>query len=90
MTPEELVRYGYYWCPGAPIDEVPQERRRDPTDPYCPSWCPYQCTGQWKRGECLIRIPAVTKQIYGQYLRQGRERQLSEMSQSERAALEGE
>jgi hypothetical protein len=45
-----------------PAELAPNERR-DPTDPYCPKWCRYACTGAWMAGQCLIRIPEATKAI---------------------------
>ena len=63
MTPEEGKRYGYEWIPGHKPEELKDRERRTPSDPYCPFWCPYQCTGDWKNGHCLIRIPEATKEI---------------------------
>jgi hypothetical protein len=50
-----------------PVATKPAElalyERRDPVDPYCPKWCQYACTGAWRTGRCLIRIPEATKAI---------------------------
>jgi hypothetical protein len=45
-----------------PAELAPNERR-DPANPYCPKWCRYACTGAWRTGQCLIRIPEATKAI---------------------------
>jgi hypothetical protein len=66
MTPEDLIRYGYAWN-----GQIPQPcrvaERRDPSDPYCPIWCPNQCTGSWKKAQCPIRLPAATKALADEY-----------------------
>lgn len=68
MNPEELTIYGYTWAEQIPEPCKPAERR-DQTDPYCPIWCPYQCTGSWKKAQCPIRIPAATKALADEYQR---------------------
>ena len=63
MEKEELSRYGYIWGGrGKPAELAPTERR-DPADPYCPKWCRYACTGAWRTGQCLIRIPEAARAI---------------------------
>lgn len=63
MTPEEMSRYGYVWIGRDTPTQLKPIERRIQLDPYCPHWCPYQCTGTWKAGHCLIRIPEATKML---------------------------